>query len=221
MEGLVNLIDRSTLTPERLLSLAAIHGYRERLNNLAERLQRTRFASIHVLLDHYYTATKTRYYTEIGRFSNLPGNSAEASLIRVTPAVTARDETKMFEDIAAQWAQSSLMMNTMLAERGVPYFHFLQPNQYFTTRRFAEPERTTALNAGSPFKEGAEKGYPALVAASSTLAAKERFFNAVEILDAEPSPVYMDDCCHYTLAGNHRLADFVSASILRAEELRK
>ena len=219
MEGLINLIDRSTLTPERLLSLAAIHGYREQLNDLAELLQRTRFASIHVLLDRYYKATTTQHFTEIGRFSNLPGSSGDASLIRVTPAVTPRDEAKVFEDIAAQWARSSLMMNTMLSERGVPYFHFLQPNQYFTNRPFGEPERTTALNPGSPFKEGAEKGYPALVAASSTLAAEERFFNAVQIFYLEPLPVYIDDCCHYTLAGNQRLADFVSTSVLQAEGL--
>ena len=45
---------------------------------------------------------------------------------------------------------------------------------------------------------------------------EERFFNAVGIFDRETSPVYIDDCCHYTLAGNQRLADFVSASILGA-----
>ena len=48
MEGLINVIDRSTLTPERLRSMAAIDGYRERLNTLAERLRRTRFAAVHV-----------------------------------------------------------------------------------------------------------------------------------------------------------------------------
>jgi hypothetical protein len=38
----------------------------------------------------------------------------------------------------------------------------------------------------------------------------------VGIFDQAPSPKYLDDCCHYTLAGNRRLADFVSTSILRA-----
>ena len=214
MEGLVNLIDRSTLTPERLRSMAAIQEYRERLDALVNRLRDTRFASMHVLLDRDYERTKVLYYTELGRLSNLPGSSADASMIRVTPKVMARDGQTLFADIASQWVQSSLMMNTMLGDRGVPYFHFLQPNQYFTTRRFDEAERRTALNAGSPFKGGAEQGYPALIAASRELATKERFFNAVGIFDQEPSPMYLDDCCHYTLAGNRRLADFVSSSIL-------
>ena len=216
MEGLLNVIDRSTLTPERLRSMAAIDSYRERLNTLADRLLRTRSAAMHVVLDRYYQRTRTRYYTELGRLSNLPGSGSDASMIRVTPKVTQRDERTLFTDIAAQWAQSSLMMDATLNERGVPYFHFLQPNQYFTTRTFDEAERRIALNTASPFKKGAELGYPALIAASGALTAGERFFNAVGIFDRETSPVYIDDCCHYTLAGNHRLADFVAASILGA-----
>ena len=216
MEGLVTLIDRSTLTPERLRSLAAIQSDREQLEALVTRLRTTRFAAMYVLLDRYYERTRSHYYTELGRLSTLPGSTAEASMIRVTPRVTPRDGQKLFADITAQWAQSSLMMNAMLGERGVPYFHVLQPNQYFTTRPFDEAERRTALNPGSPFKAGAEQGYPALITASRALTPKERFFNGVGIFDKEASPVYLDDCCHYTLVGNRLLADFVSTSILRA-----
>ena len=39
-------------------------------------------------------------------------------------------------------------------------------------------------------------------------------YDGVHIFDGEPAPVYIDDCCHYTLAGNRRLADFVAAAIL-------
>ena len=216
MEGLINVIDRSTLTPERLRSMAAIDGYRERLNALARRLVRTRSAAVYVILDRFHQNTRTRYYTELGRLSNLPGSGSGASMIRVTPTVAPRDERTLFTDIATQWAQASLMMHAMLDERGVPYFHFLQPNQYFTTRTFDEAERRIAFNAASPFRKGAEQGYPALVSASGSLTAGERFFNAVGIFDRERSPVYIDDCCHYTLTGNRRLADFVAASILGA-----
>lgn len=219
MEALVNLVDRSTLTPERLASLAAIQESRNRLNALADRMARTRLASVHVVLDRYFTRVESNYYTELGRFANLPGSTADASLIRVTPAVTARDERRLFDDIAAQWARASLMMHAALAERGVPYFHFLQPNQYFTARSFSAAERQIAFNDGSPFRAGAAQGYPALISAAQSLLTKERFFNAVPIFDAEPRPVYIDDCCHYTLVGNQRLADFISVSILRAEGL--
>lgn len=216
MEGLINVIDRSTLTPERLRSMAAIDADRERLNALARRLVRTRSAAVYVILDRLHQSTRTRYYTELGRLTNLPGSGSDASMIRVTPTVTPRDERTVFTDIAAQWSQSSLMMHAMLNDRGVPYFHFLQPNQYFTTRAFDEAERRIAFNAASPFKNGAEQGYPALISASGPLTAGEWFFNAVGIFDRERSAMYIDDCCHYTLAGNHRLADFVAASILGA-----
>jgi len=216
MEGLINVIDRSTLTPERLRSMAAIDGYRERMNRLSDRLRRARFATVYVILDRLYQRTRTRYYTELGRLSNLPGSGSDASMIRVTPSVMQRNDKTLFTDIAAQWAQSSLMMHAMLAERGVPYFHFLQPNQYATIRKFDDAERRIALNAESIFKRGAEQGYPALISASRDLETRERFFSAVGIFDREPSPVYIDDCCHYTLAGNHLLADFVAASILGA-----
>jgi hypothetical protein len=217
MQGLVNLIDRSTLTPERLRSMASIQEDRDTLDALATRLSRTRSAAVYTFLDRYYQQTRTRYYTELGRLSNLPDGAVETSMVRVTPKVATRDREKLFADIATQWAQSSLMMHATLRDRGVPYFHFLQPNQYFTTRRFDAAESKTALNPGSPFKPGAEQGYPALIAVARTLVGKEPFFNGVGIFDTEPSPVYLDDCCHYTLRGNTLLADFVSTSILGSD----
>jgi len=42
------------------------------------------------------------------------------------------------------------------------------------------------------------------------------FFNAIHIFDRERAAVYMDNCCHYTLAGNVILADFIARSVLSA-----
>jgi hypothetical protein len=38
--------------------------------------------------------------------------------------------------------------------------------------------------------------------------------NAVHVFDDERAAVYIDDCCHYTLVGNQRLADFIAKAIL-------
>lgn len=219
LDGLVNLIDQSTLTPERLRSLAAIEASRTTLNRLADRMERTRSAAVHAVLSWYYEHRESSYYSELGRFTNLPRNVPGASLIRVTPSVRPRDEKRLFTDIAAEWAQSSAAMNAMLAARGVPYFHVLQPNQYFSTRRFSAAERATAFNDGSPFKAGAERGYPALVDAAQTGLRGVRFLNAVRALDEEPRPVYIDDCCHYTLTGNERLAEAIGSAMLDAQDL--
>ena len=108
------------------------------------------------------------------------------------------------------------MMNELLANRGIPYLHVLQPNQYFTTRSFSAEERRVALNDNSPYREAAGRGYPALIAASASLAAKERFVNATGVFDREPSPVYLDNCCHYTRTGNFVLADFIAKSLVES-----
>jgi hypothetical protein len=214
LEGLVNLVNQATLTPEKLDALATIQRLRARMTDLAAQAQRTPLAAIHVVVDRLYRRTVDQYSRELGRFNNLPSNTSPNSLIQVTGRVTSRDESTLFADMAAEWATASLMMNDLLTSRGVPYVHVLQPNQYFTTRRFSADQSRVALSEDSPYREAAARGYPALIAASAALAAKERFVNATGVFDREPAPVYMDNCCHYTRTGNFILADFIAKAIL-------
>jgi hypothetical protein len=90
----------------------------------------------------------------------------------------------------------------------------LQPNQYYSTRAFSDEEKQVALNTGSPFKAGAQRGYPYL-----EKMLEPRGLNAVHIFDHERAPVYFDDCCHYTVTGNRLLADFIARAVIasRAE----
>jgi hypothetical protein len=93
--------------------------------------------------------------------------------------------------------------------------HVLQPNQYFTKRPFSAEEAKVARSEASPFRKSAEKGYPVLVAQAKSGALKTvNFFNAVDVFDREPSAMYIDDCCHYTLRGNQLLADAIARQIL-------
>ena len=103
-----------------------------------------------------------------------------------------------------------MLMRQLLASRG-RYIHVLQPNQYYTTRAFSNDEKKVALNDGSPFKAGAQQGYPFLEKALEPGA-----LNALHIFDNERAPVYIDDCCHYTLAGNRLLADFIAKAVVNA-----
>jgi len=217
LDPLVNLVNQSTLTPEKLESLATISRDRQQLADLGERIRANRIAAINVVLDRLYRRRVAGYVNELGRFSNLPSNPSDSSLIQVTPTVKTRDAARVFTEMADQWARSSLLMHEMLAARGWAYFHFLQPNQYYTTRRFSEDEAAVALTEASPYKGSVEKGYPALVEAQSRLLkAGVRFFDATHVFDRQAEPVYMDNCCHYTLLGNQVLADFIAASILAA-----
>ncbi len=217
LDPLVNLVNQSTLTPAKLESLAEISRDKQQLNALAERINSARLASVHFVLERYYRIVEKRYRAELGNFDKLPSNPSESSIIHVTPSVRVRQGPALFEDVARQWMDSSAMMKEMLASRGVGYFHFLQPNRSSTQRSFSDSEAQVALSNESPFKESAEKGYPFLVKALASSPLRNRnAFDGTGIFDAEPAPVYVDNCCHYTLGGNEILADFIARTVLSA-----
>lgn len=78
-----------------------------------------------------------------------------------------------------QAIRATVVMRTMLEAQGIAYVHVLQPNQYYTSRRFTPEESAVAINAASPFKSGVERGYPALLAeaAAQALEARTGFFD--------------------------------------------
>ena len=219
MEPLVNLVNQATLTPEKLESLAAINRLKQRLNGLADRLNRTWFASANFILEQLYAINARRYEEELRRFDRLPAIPSENSLIHVTPRVRERKGEILYADIAANWVTSSMLMNALLETRGVPYFDFLQPNQYYSHKTFSPEEARLALTDETPFKRGVENGYPALereLASRAPANGRLKLANATRIFDNEPAPVYADNCCHYNARGNEMLADFIAATILNS-----
>jgi hypothetical protein len=216
LNALINLIDQETLTPEKLASLAAIARHKERLNSLAGTLTRNRSAAIDVVLGLYRRSVLSEYDRERQVFNDLPSARSGQSLIGAIPPTEQRAGPMLFEDIARNWAGASRLMQTKLAARGAAYVHVLQPNQYHTSRSFSAEEARVAIDAGSGFKPGVERGYPALVAeaAAQRLGIVAGFFDGTRIFDDEGAPVYVDSCCHYTRVGNLRLADFLARAIL-------
>jgi hypothetical protein len=209
LDPLINVVNQATLTPAKLESLARIVQYRQQLNDIAERSNRTRFASVEFALRHYYDFVRGRYEQERVRFDQLPSNPPANSPIHVTPTVRPRTGSAVYADIAANWRNASVLMQQLLAARSIAYVHVLQPNQYYSTRAFTTAEKATAFNDGSPFKEGAANGYPFLEKALEPGA-----LNAVHLFNTVRESVYVDDCCHYTPAGNRVLADFIAKAVL-------
>jgi hypothetical protein len=214
MDPLTALLDQSSLTTEKVESLARIQGYRHRVNATAERANGARSAAMYFVYSRLHGVLDRQYQAEVRRFDALPAASA-ASMIRVTPRVRPREDGALWDDIASGWLRSSRLMQQTLAARGARYIHLLQPNQYFTTRPFAPGEAEVALTADSPFKAGAEQGYPALerLVASGAFASVT-FVDGVHLFDAERAPVYIDNCCHYTRRGYEILADAIAAAVL-------
>jgi len=211
VDPLLNLIDQATLTPARVRTLARVSVYKERLNRLTDRMRRNRIAAVHVALDRYYVFTMNRYQAETAAFDALPLNPPVSSMLLLTPPVRKRDNPGIvFEDIASGWTSASLLMHDLLASRGVPYLHVLQPNQYFTRRSFSAEEARVALNSSTPFKRAIEGGYPVLERAAAALSGKEQFLDGTSAFDREPAAVYEDDCCHYTDRGYEILAGLIA-----------
>jgi hypothetical protein len=219
LDPLLNVINAATLTPEKLELLADISRRRQSLARLADRINGTRLASVYVAAEAYYGWSRARYQERLVAFQQAPSQPADQSVLHVTPPVRVRRGDDPYVDAARNWAASALLMHDLLAARGVRFIAILQPNQYATMRRFSAAEAAVALSEQSPFREGATRGYPVL---QSVLAETRRarpdvtLIDGTGIFDAVTAPVYMDNCCHYTLAGNDALADVLARAVRAA-----
>ena len=104
------------------------------------------------------------------------------------------------------------MIKQLLAQRNVPYFEFLQPNQYHSTDRvFSKEEATIAINPASNFRVPAGKIFPLLVAEVGRMQQNGvAIQSAVNVFDHVAEPVYIDDCCHFNERGNRIFGEFVA-----------
>jgi hypothetical protein len=141
---------------------------------------------------------------------------ARRSYQRTGPAYPSRSRPEVFRDLAAFWARSSRLMSAVCRSWDVPYFHFLQPNQYVEgSKPMGEAERSVAIRKNSRYGRGAKQGYPDLIAAGRELRIEgERFFDLTAVFARVPEPLYVDDCCHLSTAGTERLAREIASRIV-------
>lgn len=217
IEPMMNLIDRATLTPDKTEALATISEARQTADRWARRANEARLAAVYLVADRLHALADARYREARLRFDQLPSQGADRSLLRITPRTAERSGAAFFAEVARQWAEASGGMQALLAARGIPYVHVLQPNQYASTRAFSDAERRAAFIDASPFKPGAEQGYPQLRDEAAQRILRERgvrFVDATGVFDRTSEPVYWDNCCHYTRRGNEILADAVADAVL-------
>ena len=217
---MVDLIDASSMTPEKAEALGDISRVRRQLATWADRGNTARSAAVYFVSDRLYLVLEKQYTDAVTRFSTLPSNAGTTSIVRVTPKTEARSGEALFAAIARQWADASAAMQDLLAARDVPYIHVLQPNQYASGRTFPEAERAIAFIDASPFKPGAVQGYPHLLGDASLKTLRDRhvrFVDATQAFDQTAGQVYWDNCCHYTRLGNEVLADVIAGAVLAPE----
>jgi hypothetical protein len=125
---------------------------------------------------------------------------------------------KLYVELARFWAESSMLMHQTCVARGIPYFHFLQPNQYVAgAKPMGAAERAVATRADQPYRRSVELGYPELKAAGKRLASSGvPFFDLTRVFAEHPGPLYQDDCCHYNQLGNEIVGAAVGEIVVEA-----
>lgn len=138
----------------------------------------------------------------------------DATLDRGLPYAYTSDQ-QLIKDLVANWERSSALMQELASARGIPYLHFLQPNQYVAgSKRFTGQEVKVAVNQYSPYKPWVERGYPLLADAGKRLREQGVDFHDLSaIFKSVPVTVYNDDCCHMNREGNDLMAQAVATAV--------
>jgi hypothetical protein len=138
-----------------------------------------------------------------------------SSLVHLDKNSGPLTDSQVTEQSAQIWAHSSLMMNELLTARNISYFHIIQPNQYYPTRRqFSKEERSIAIDENRWFKVNVEKGYLEILARVGSLRTSGvKVFDGTTALDRVEGIVYADQCCHYSKLGEDAFAKYVAESI--------
>ena len=219
IQPLTNLA--SNVSPEVMSAIVQINDNKKQLKAGIDKLQTCQLALCHAVtslrvkqLVNNYQQAIVKYDAEV---KNSNADTANSGIVYVPKADSVLPDRAAFDKMASMWYESSIGMNQILSSRKIKYFHFIQPNQYYPTKRaFTTKEKEIAINKESPYIEGVKKGYPVLLSKVDDLQkARVNVFSAVNILDNTKETVYKDACCHYNSVGEEVLANYISSSIIK------
>ena len=217
--SLINLVT-DNLTGEQFDTLHRIQTNKARSFDLFIDADRSRLAITHLVIRRYARYLRQLYFQEQQRYEEIKATqtNGQDAWVFVNRSEIVLNQEETFSQIGLLWARSSLLMHDVLTTRKIPYFHFIQPNQYFPAgHTFSAAEQTIAHNANSPYIEGVQKGYPALQKSMSLLREKGvEIHDATDVFDTVTEPVYRDDCCHYNELGKNIFTDRMSEAIAGA-----
>lgn len=214
----------NSLSIEAMQATIRIKENKTRINEGLESLQHCSLAACDALTSVYVQNLVNNYRKDVIAFEkerSKKQQDEEGSVIFINKNKSILEDSAAFEQMAWNWAKSSIFMHKVLSASNVPYFHVLQPNQYYQTKRvFGEAEKRIAFNKETPYAKAVELGYPAILGKFPNLQKNNiNILNGVEVFDKTKDAVYVDSCCHYNQAGEVIFSNYVGSSIL--ESLRK
>jgi hypothetical protein len=184
--------------------------------------KQTRSAFLALAFNRLERRTRNRIQ---GTLAAHPKVASDDDFLVVRPPPTEQSPAELIERIGSLWENNSLTMHALAAAKGIKYVQILQPNQYFSDRRFTPEERKIAIIEDHIYAHPVRAIYPVLLRKLQGL--RERGVSTVsglQIFDHEPEQAYLDSCCHYTKRGNELLADLVAKTLiqtLRSDELEQ
>jgi len=217
LTGLAN----HNLSPEVMSSIVKISENKKQLKEAVDKLPTCQLALCHAVTSLQVRQLVNSYQQAVVKYDRQVKNSnsdtANSGIVYIPKVDYVLKDATAFDKIASMWYESSVTMNQILSSRKIPYFHLIQPNQYYPTKRvFTSKEKEIAISKDSPYIEGVKKGYPVLLSKVADLQkAGVNVFSGVNILDNTKETVYKDDCCHYNSVGEEVLANYVSSSIIK------
>jgi hypothetical protein len=139
------------------------------------------------------------------------------------PFVVYKDMQKLYEDAAAVWVRSSVLLDQLARENSMEYYHFLQPNQYVKgSKVLTAEEKRQAYSERPPISQSALIGYPLLIKQGRTLLEKNiKYFDATMAFAKEKETIYLDICCHYNERGKEVLAAYMMDKIVQNPRIQK
>jgi hypothetical protein len=212
----------NSLSTKAMKATLRIQENKTRINQGLSSLQDCSFAACDALTSVYVQNLVNNYKTDVIKFEEeRTKQQKNDSVIYINTNKSILQDSLAFEEMAWNWAKSSIFMHKVLSASNVPYFHVLQPNQYHQTKRvFGEAEKQIAFNKETPYAKAVQNGYPALFKKFPNLGKNNiNILNAVNVFDKTKDAVYVDSCCHYNKAGEVIFSDYVGRSI--REALRK
>jgi hypothetical protein len=118
----------------------------------------------------------------------------------------------------AIWFQSAIQMDRVARANTIPYFHFLQPNQYdpdADSKIYSDEEKEKFINKEQVYRVGVKYGYPLLKEKGRELVSNGvKFQDLTKIFGKNRETIYSDDCCHYNQIGNEILARAIGKRVV-------
>lgn len=223
-QHVIPLIDlaNSRHTAEDLNIMLKIKRHKAQLKKALQYMETGPLASCFILKWLYAKHLAKSYKQELMEFDKMRAEKSPErqrdDLIQVDRTGAVLRDAIAFERIASLWSNSSRQMHDVLKANKISYFHFIQPNQFYPTKRvFSEHEKKSRLIEENGYSEGARKGYPFLVSKINELKKSGiNIYNVACIFDNIKDTVYIDNCCHYNQTGSEIFSGYIANSIAQS-----